>query len=190
MAAAGLDGFELMWVAGSMVILAFSRCGEGSFRNELWDMDCSGKVRAGSVGAIVGNAQLVGAGTGLAGNDGDARAEGIRGILAADKGDRELIVGLGNKVPSPARVVGATGAAFVPIVGVVPGVARKVKSVNSLVEALSSPEQQCVIAPTRTKRGRGRPAKDHGLADLTEEGGAVTPLTGSVMGGVSGAASF
>ncbi|KAK8494395.1 hypothetical protein V6N11_021645 [Hibiscus sabdariffa] len=56
-------------------------------------------------------------------------------------------------------LVGYAEAAVVPVVGTAKGGDRKVKSVNSLVEALGSPAQQRVITATSSKRGRGRSAK-------------------------------
>ncbi|KAK8525409.1 hypothetical protein V6N12_014101 [Hibiscus sabdariffa] len=69
------------------------------------------------------------------------------------------VVGL-NGVGTPSTtVLGLAGAAAAPVIGSAHRGARKVKSVNILVEALGSPAQNRVIAAARSRGGRGRPPK-------------------------------
>ncbi|KAK8516320.1 hypothetical protein V6N12_068928 [Hibiscus sabdariffa] len=56
-------------------------------------------------------------------------------------------------------ILGSVGAAVALVIGSVKDSARKVKSVNSLVEALGSPAQQRVLVAARSMRGRDRPTK-------------------------------
>ncbi|KAK8516146.1 hypothetical protein V6N12_013553 [Hibiscus sabdariffa] len=58
------------------------------------------------------------------------------GFLDLGKADSDLVVRLGDKVSATKVVVGEAGAILVPVVGTVSGGVRKVKPVNSLVEAL------------------------------------------------------
>ncbi|KAK8497932.1 hypothetical protein V6N11_076751 [Hibiscus sabdariffa] len=65
-----------------------------------------------------------------------------------------------NGGDSPAgAILGSVGAFVASVIRFVEGSARKVKLVNSLVEALGSSAQQRVIATARSRRGRSRPAK-------------------------------
>ncbi|KAK9011648.1 hypothetical protein V6N11_044494 [Hibiscus sabdariffa] len=69
------------------------------------------------------------------------------------------VVGVNGEGAPSTAVLGLAGAAAPPIIGSTHGGARKVKSVNTLVEALGSPAQKRVIAAARSRRGRDRPAK-------------------------------
>ncbi|KAK8590014.1 hypothetical protein V6N12_024400 [Hibiscus sabdariffa] len=71
---------------------------------------------------------------------------------------------------SPVVVLCGVGAALVPIIGTIPGGVRKVKSVNSLVEALGLSAQHHIIAAACSRRGCGRPTKG---TCLVEAGGDV-----------------
>ncbi|KAK9044701.1 hypothetical protein V6N11_058595 [Hibiscus sabdariffa] len=75
-----------------------------------------------------------------------------------------------HRVASPAiTILGPTGAAMAPIIGSAQGGARKVKSVNSLVEALGSPAQQRVITAARSIQGRRRLTKGNYMVDAGVE---------------------
>ncbi|KAK8528283.1 hypothetical protein V6N12_074814 [Hibiscus sabdariffa] len=69
------------------------------------------------------------------------------------------VVGVNGEGAPLTTVLGHAGAATAPVIGSSHGGARKVKSVNTLVEALGSPAQKRVIATARSRRGHGRPAK-------------------------------
>ncbi|KAK9046483.1 hypothetical protein V6N11_052370 [Hibiscus sabdariffa] len=72
-------------------------------------------------------------------------------------GDCELaekygrVVGVNGEGAPSTEVLGLVRAAAAPIIGSVHGGARKVKSVNTLVEALGSPAEKRVIAAARYK---------------------------------------
>ncbi|KAK9031785.1 hypothetical protein V6N11_056073 [Hibiscus sabdariffa] len=154
MAEAGLDGFELQWIAGSMVLLAFPDleaelvCVPAVEEREIDSGSEEGdSVQHGIVcgkGAVVSDGAIVGATRKLERLSGavvTVMAIGSRGgvcsvFLDSGKADRELVVWLGDKVSDTMAVVGGVGAALVPIVRAVPRGMRKVKSVNSLVEVV------------------------------------------------------
>ncbi|KAK8538848.1 hypothetical protein V6N12_034555 [Hibiscus sabdariffa] len=70
------------------------------------------------------------------------------------------VVGVNDEGAPSAAVLGLVGAAATPIIGSAHGGAGKVKSVNTLVEALGSPAQKRVIVVARSRRGCRRPAKE------------------------------
>ncbi|KAK8474784.1 hypothetical protein V6N11_021672 [Hibiscus sabdariffa] len=121
--------------------------------NELWGLDHSRRDRAASVELVDGTEWVVY----------DRHIKGrVRKIVE--------LPGLNfgeNRVASPSTaILGAVRAALAPIIGTTLGGSRKVKSVNSLVEALGSRAQQRVIAVTRTQRGRGRMTKVNFLVEM------------------------
>ncbi|KAK9044590.1 hypothetical protein V6N11_058488 [Hibiscus sabdariffa] len=225
MAEARLEGFELMWVTGSMVLLAFpdaETCGRLVLspsmwstwfdRLEEWSDLILRKGRAVSNGVIGWSIRHAGrtdglietikaegtrggassAGAVLDATEGDrtrdcdeaapnqvsvTRKHSNLGIFDTSKGEGESIVGLGHTALATEVVVGAAGAMLIPTIGTIPGGVRKVKSVTSLVEALSSSAQQRVIAVARSKRGRSQPARNHGLVGRVEEG-VCAPIDG------------
>ncbi|KAK9025890.1 hypothetical protein V6N11_038744 [Hibiscus sabdariffa] len=69
------------------------------------------------------------------------------------------VVGMNGEGAPSTVILGLVGATVAPVTRSAHGDARKVKSVNTLVEALGSPAQKRVIAAARSTRGRGRPAK-------------------------------
>ncbi|KAK8562328.1 hypothetical protein V6N12_010412 [Hibiscus sabdariffa] len=66
-----------------------------------------------------------------------------------------VVVGEYRVVSHAVTILGSVGAVVVLVIGPVHGGSRKVKSVNSLVEALGSPAQQDVIVVARSIRGCG-----------------------------------
>ncbi|KAK8694480.1 hypothetical protein V6N13_072031 [Hibiscus sabdariffa] len=80
------------------------------------------------------------------------------------------VVGVNGESTPLMVVLGLDGAAASPVIGSAHGGARKVKSVNTLVEALGSLAQKHVITAARSRRGRGRPAK---VSRVEEAGGVV-----------------
>ncbi|KAK8513966.1 hypothetical protein V6N11_021565 [Hibiscus sabdariffa] len=70
------------------------------------------------------------------------------------------VVGVNGEGAPSTMVSGLVGAAAAPVIVSAHGGARKVKSVNTLVEALGSPAQKHVIVAARSRRGRGRSAKE------------------------------
>ncbi|KAK8992037.1 hypothetical protein V6N11_044929 [Hibiscus sabdariffa] len=241
-AVAGLDGFEIMWVAGSMVLLAFPDANsrqhllsqdvlstwfgcleewsaeyasrrawlsisglpihlwsEGSFRTivglwgkYLWfdvameeltsfewaciliETSVRGRidevVEVASLGTmfpiVVQEVELVrvpaveqrGVVDGAALTERDSLGVKVVGDCeSAEKYGR--IVGVNGEGATSTGVLGLAGAAAAPVTRSAHGGARKVKSVNTLVEALGSPTQKRVIAAARSRRGHGRPAK-------------------------------
>ncbi|KAK9045676.1 hypothetical protein V6N11_051585 [Hibiscus sabdariffa] len=88
------------------------------------------------------------------------------------------VVGVNGEGAPSTTILGLVGAAAAPVIGSAHGGARKVKSVNTLVEALGSPAQKRVIAAARSRRGRRRPAK---VSRVEEAGGVMEneSLTGS-----------
>ncbi|KAL4351562.1 hypothetical protein GQ457_06G013110 [Hibiscus cannabinus] len=80
------------------------------------------------------------------------------------------VVGVNSEDAPSMATLGLVGAAAAPVIGSAHGGARKVKSVNTLVEALGSPAQKRVIAAARSRRGRGWPAK---VSRVEEAGGVV-----------------
>ncbi|KAL4383709.1 hypothetical protein GQ457_15G014990 [Hibiscus cannabinus] len=80
------------------------------------------------------------------------------------------VIGVNSEGAPSTTVLGLAGAAAAPVMGSAHGGARKVKSVNTLVEALGSPAQKRVIAAARSRRGRERPAK---VSRVEEAGGVV-----------------
>ncbi|KAK8998879.1 hypothetical protein V6N11_070060 [Hibiscus sabdariffa] len=70
------------------------------------------------------------------------------------------VVGVNSEDAPSMAVLGLVGAVTAPVIGSAHRGARKVKSVNTLVEALGSPAQKRVIAAARSRRGRRRPAKE------------------------------
>ncbi|KAK9043286.1 hypothetical protein V6N11_071632 [Hibiscus sabdariffa] len=69
------------------------------------------------------------------------------------------VVGVNGEGTPSTAVLGLAGAAAAPVIGSAHGGARKVKSVNTLVEDIGSLAQKHVIAAARSRRGRGRSAK-------------------------------
>ncbi|KAK9033432.1 hypothetical protein V6N11_018465 [Hibiscus sabdariffa] len=61
------------------------------------------------------------------------------------------VVGVNGEGAPSTAVLGLVGAAVTPVIGSAHGGARKVKSVNTLVEALGSPAQKRVIDAARTR---------------------------------------
>ncbi|KAK8596579.1 hypothetical protein V6N12_065062 [Hibiscus sabdariffa] len=82
----------------------------------------------------------------------------IGDCASAEKPDR--VIGVNGESSPSTSVLGLAGAAVAPVIRSAHGGARKVKSVNTLVEALGSPAQKRVIVAARSRRGRGRPAKE------------------------------
>ncbi|KAK8519578.1 hypothetical protein V6N13_133471 [Hibiscus sabdariffa] len=133
-------------------------------------MECIGKGRAESVGAIVAGtagAELAVGSRGCVHSAGavldasvgarsrectivvhapesDTVRDSALGNMVAGEGNRETAGGLCSTIPSP-MVIGGAGAALVAVVGAVSGGIRKVKSINSLLEALGSTEQRRVM---------------------------------------------
>ncbi|KAK9037669.1 hypothetical protein V6N11_022571 [Hibiscus sabdariffa] len=70
------------------------------------------------------------------------------------------LVGVNSEGAHSTVILGLAGAAVAPVIGSAHGGTRKVKSVNTLVEALGSPVQKRVIDAARSRRGRGQPAKE------------------------------
>ncbi|KAK9006335.1 hypothetical protein V6N11_035376 [Hibiscus sabdariffa] len=70
------------------------------------------------------------------------------------------VVGVNGEGAPSTAVLGLGGAAAAPVIGFSHGGVRKVKSVNTLVEALGSLAQKHVIAAARSRRGLGRSAKE------------------------------
>ncbi|KAL4303994.1 hypothetical protein GQ457_10G007720 [Hibiscus cannabinus] len=257
MAAAGLDGFEIMWVAGLMVLLAFLDANsrqhllsqdvlstwfghfvewsasaeyasrrawlsisglpihlwsEGSFRNiaGLWDkylrvdaateeptsferarilIDTSVRgridevVEVASLGTMFPIVDLVRVpaveirswegldivhpSVSIAERD----SLGVKVVGDCESAEKYVCVVCVNGEGAPLTVVlGLAGAAATPVIGSAHGGARKVKSVNTLVEALGSPAQKRVITAGTSRRGRGQPAK---VSRVEEAGGVV-----------------
>ncbi|KAK9030745.1 hypothetical protein V6N11_032158 [Hibiscus sabdariffa] len=80
------------------------------------------------------------------------------------------VVGVNGKGTHSTVVLGLVGAAAASVIGSAHGGARKVKSVNTLVEALGSPSQKREIAAARSRRRCGRPSK---VSRVEEAGGVV-----------------
>ncbi|KAK8507687.1 hypothetical protein V6N12_067020 [Hibiscus sabdariffa] len=208
MATVGLDGFEVIWVAGSMVLLAFPdvdarqhllsqevlstwfgrlevwevelvrvpiveqrevliEAAVSEHSQELWGIDSAGRDRSGSL-IVAGENECVVHNRGGVRSAGDVECAsvGIRSREGSDSEQRQVSVPNGDYLSA---LVGCVGAAVAPVIGVAQGGARKVKFVNSLVEALGSPVQQRVIVATHCKRDRGRPAKGGGVVDVGME---------------------
>ncbi|KAK8990828.1 hypothetical protein V6N11_028788 [Hibiscus sabdariffa] len=70
------------------------------------------------------------------------------------------VVGMNGEGAPSTAVLGLVRATAAPVIGSAHRGARKVKSVNTLVEALGLPTQKRVTAATRSRRGRGRPTKE------------------------------
>ncbi|KAK8507688.1 hypothetical protein V6N12_067021 [Hibiscus sabdariffa] len=81
-----------------------------------------------------------------------------RGVV--DGATLSCVVSVYGKSSPSTVVLGLVGAVVAPVIRCAYGGARKVKSVNTLVETLESPAQKRVIVATRSRRGRGRPAKE------------------------------
>ncbi|KAK8538938.1 hypothetical protein V6N12_034642 [Hibiscus sabdariffa] len=80
------------------------------------------------------------------------------------------VVGMNGKSSPSTMVLGLVGAIVAPVIGSTHGGARKVKSDNTLVEALGSSAQKRVIATARSRRGREQPTK---VSRVEEAGGVV-----------------
>ncbi|KAK8499745.1 hypothetical protein V6N12_073010 [Hibiscus sabdariffa] len=111
--------------------------------NHLWEIESARKGRGASM--VVG-AEHVSLGVKVVGD-----------CESAEKYGR--VVGENSEGAPSTAFLGLVGAAAAPIIGSAHGGARKVKSGNTLVEALGSPAQKHVITAARSGRGRGRPTK-------------------------------
>ncbi|KAK8510411.1 hypothetical protein V6N12_011776 [Hibiscus sabdariffa] len=168
MDAAGLQGFELVWVAASMVLPSFTTadlCDSLLASKDFWstcfyavvfqeaELDRDPTVENQEEFESEMGISPTSCGTRvLVGQWGhDLSLDVVMGHYAArdhpDGGHggnlnaANLLVSNGCALSSPSAVVGVVGAALVPVLGSVPDGLRKVKSVKFLVEALASPEQ-------------------------------------------------
>ncbi|KAK8972988.1 hypothetical protein V6N11_028577 [Hibiscus sabdariffa] len=217
MAAAGLQGFELVWVAGSMVLLYFSsmelRDGllvstEGSvyavviqeaelvrvstvedrdveFESEMEEKSNEVRVASPQLNMPSKQVRVVSpcwhinqlwdsVGGGVVGGildpwkwwQGVLPEIGLMGAVRVCVVLVMLRLQLARVSSPPSAVVGVAKAALAPVLGVVSGGIRKVKSVNCLVEALTSPEQRQVVAAACSRKGRGRLVKNRVLIEF------------------------
>ncbi|KAK8509009.1 hypothetical protein V6N12_016853 [Hibiscus sabdariffa] len=161
-----------------------------SYENQLWGLDRNGRDRTESVGVIIGVERSAGDCGGV--RSASAVLDAIVGALSVEcvavvqapesavvrdshlghilGGDCAMSLGDNCVTSPPAVVLGDAEATLAPIIGSVPASVRKIKSVNSLVEALGSSAQWCVVHAARSRRGHGRPRK--GIC-LVEAGGDV-----------------
>ncbi|KAK8495383.1 hypothetical protein V6N12_057210 [Hibiscus sabdariffa] len=96
----------------------------------------------------------------------------------AREGCNWMAAGENGESPTAVVVLGTDGATVAPVIGSVQAGVRKVKSVNTLVEALGSPAQKRVIVAAKSRQGRGRPVKARieGVDEVVAQGGAGSTL--------------
>ncbi|KAK8997089.1 hypothetical protein V6N11_020578 [Hibiscus sabdariffa] len=199
MTAAGLDGFEIMWVVGSMVLLAFpdensrqrllSQDVLSTWLGRLEEWSASAEYASqrawlsisglpihlwseGSFRNIAGKGDADFAFTEIRSREGldivhpsvsisERDSLGVKVVGDCESAEKYgRVVGVNGECAPSTTILGLAGAAAAPVIGSTHGGARKVKSVNTLVEALESPAQKRVIAADRSRRGRGRLAKE------------------------------
>ncbi|KAK8597023.1 hypothetical protein V6N12_065500 [Hibiscus sabdariffa] len=87
--------------------------------------------------------------------------EVVGGCVSVEKSNR--VIGVNGESSLSTAVLGLAGAVVAPVIGSAHGGARKVKSGNTLVEALGSLAQKRVITATRSRRGRRGSTKVSGV---------------------------
>ncbi|KAK8564800.1 hypothetical protein V6N12_058382 [Hibiscus sabdariffa] len=127
--------------------------------NQLWGIESAGKGRGASM-VVAGASDRVVCDCGGFCSEGDVDFA-LMGIRSRE--------GLDIVQPSVSVAEWALLATVAPVIWFAHGGARKVKSVNTLVEALGSPVEKRVIVVARSMRGRGRPAKSEAEATLIIE---------------------
>ncbi|KAK9043361.1 hypothetical protein V6N11_071706 [Hibiscus sabdariffa] len=126
--------------------------------NQLWEIESARKGRGASM--VVGGA-----------SDRVRDSLGVKVVGDCESAEKYgRVVGVNGEGTPSTVVLGLVGAVAAPVIRSAHEGARKVKSINTLVEALGSLAQKCVIAAARSRRGRGRPAN---VSRVEEASGVV-----------------